>query len=95
MLLSTMMAVLGRRRSLLPFRTARTAISSMARNQMGNVQVLRECFDFYAQKIDIYIQRHNDLTYHYNYYSIKVNKGSFTATVNAHSAIAIYTGAKL
>jgi len=27
--------------------------------------------------------------------TIKVNKGSFTATVNAHSAIAIYTGAKL
>lgn len=27
--------------------------------------------------------------------SIKVSAGKFTATVNAHSAIAIYTGAKL
>lgn len=62
MLLSIMMAVLGRRRSLLPSRTGHTAILSMARNQMGNAQVLRECLAFLRSGARE-IQRHNDLTY--------------------------------
>lgn len=55
---------------------------------MGNAPAQRESRGFYApSELCIAHGVHS--------YSIKVNGGKFTATVNPNSAIAIYTGAKL